>query len=314
MTSSPEILTGEFRRPRQMLTSQEYDGHASIHDDSTAETLGFVGAPIEGPTHFSQFTPLLHRTFGDVWFEQGCLSAHFQNVVIEGEEVQATIAVMPAAANMAQISAIKRDATPVLTGTASVGADVGPTELDRRMQKLRPADQLVLLRDIRVGQQGVVSPDPVRMSFDQHMGDLYPFTLNQKLSVITESHPWYTTDGALDSPWKRPVIPLEMASVLTQYTSSGAGFKVQQPYVGLFADQQIRMIQGPLFVDHPYLLNREIIALSESRRTESYWVKTSVVDAETDTLVAEVILNQAFLKDAYDKYAEEAAAIGRPVD
>jgi len=270
MTSHAEIVTGEFRRPRQMLTSQEHDGHASIHDDSTAETLGFVGAPIEWPTHFSQFTPLLQQTFGDLWFEQGCLIAHFQNVAVEGEEIQATLALTLHVGNMAQIGAVKRDGTSVLTETASVGVDAGPTELDRRMQKLRPADQLILLRDIRVGQQGVVSPDPVRMCFDQHLGDLYPFTLNQKLAAITESHPWYTAQGAAASPWQRPVIPLEMVSVLTQYTSSTAGLKVQQPYVGLFADQQIRMIQGPLFVDHPYLLNREIVALSESRRTESY--------------------------------------------
>ena len=43
-------LSGEFRRPRQMLGDQEYDGHLSIHDDQMAEDLGFAGAPIEGPT------------------------------------------------------------------------------------------------------------------------------------------------------------------------------------------------------------------------------------------------------------------------
>ena len=43
------MLVGEFRRPRQMLGDQEYDGHLSIHDDKMAEDLGFAGAPIEGP-------------------------------------------------------------------------------------------------------------------------------------------------------------------------------------------------------------------------------------------------------------------------
>ena len=33
--------------------------------------------------------------------------------------------------------------------------------------------------------------------------------------------------------------------------------------IGLFAAQEIKMIKGPLFVDHPYKLEREIIALSE---------------------------------------------------
>ncbi len=71
------------------------------------------------------------------------------------------------------------------------------------------------------------------------------------------------------------------------------------------------MINGPLFVGHPYTLKREIIALSESRRTESNWVKSSIHDGETDELVAEVILNSATLKDSYARYAEEAAALGK---
>ena len=62
---SIDWMIGEFRMPRQMLGNQEYDGHLSIHDDQMAEDLGFAGAPIEGPTHFSQFVPMLHSVFGD---------------------------------------------------------------------------------------------------------------------------------------------------------------------------------------------------------------------------------------------------------
>ena len=56
------VLSGPFRTPQQMLAEQEYDGHLSIHDDRQAASLGFKGAPIEGPTHFSQFDPLLHNS------------------------------------------------------------------------------------------------------------------------------------------------------------------------------------------------------------------------------------------------------------
>ena len=51
-------LVGPWRSPRQMLQAQSYDSHASIHDDATAQKLGFQGGTIEGPTHFSQFVPL----------------------------------------------------------------------------------------------------------------------------------------------------------------------------------------------------------------------------------------------------------------
>ena len=70
-----------------MLAEQSYAGHTSVHDAETAANLGLAGAPIEGPTHFSQFDPLLASLWGGRWFAHGCLSAHFQTMVVEGEEV-----------------------------------------------------------------------------------------------------------------------------------------------------------------------------------------------------------------------------------
>jgi hypothetical protein len=294
-----------------MLGIQEYDGHLSIHDDKMAEDLGFSGAPIEGPTHFSQFVPLLHELFGDAWFERGCISAHYQNMVVEGEEVRVFVESIDDGATIARIGAEKRDGTPVLTGTGSIGPDFGETEIQRRLGRLRPSDQLVILSDLKVGQKGAANPENVIMAFDQNMGQLYPFSLNEKLAKITENHAYYTST---DNPWGKPVIPLEMISVLTQYTSDNTGFRSRGPAVGLFAGQEIKLINGPLFVNHKYQLEREIIALSESRRTESNWVKTSIYDEETRDLVAEVILNSATLKDSYANYAADAAVLGKQLD
>ena len=91
ITARNGVLAGPWRKPQQMLHAQTYDSHASIHDDATAQKLGFQGGTIEGPTHFSQFAPLCERIWGKAWFETGCLSAHYRNPVFEGEEVQATI-------------------------------------------------------------------------------------------------------------------------------------------------------------------------------------------------------------------------------
>ncbi len=304
--SETNMLVGEFRTPRQMLGDQEYDGHLSIHDDKMAEDLGFAGAPIEGPTHFSQFVPLLHEVFGDAWFERGCISAHYQTMVVEGEEVRVSVEHV-ATDRVARINAEKRDGTPVLTGTASLGPAYGESELDMRRAKLRPADKLVILNELSVGQLGAANPESAQMGMEQNMGAMYPFSLAEKLQKITEQHSYYSADN----PWGRAVIPLEMISVLTQYTSNQSGFRSKGPAIGLFAAQEIKMINGPLFVDQPYKLEREIIALSESRRTESNWIMTRVINADTDELCAEVILNSATLKDSYANYAADAAAIGK---
>ncbi|MFW5825367.1 MAG: hypothetical protein ACOCVV_10430 [Marinobacter sp.] len=305
--NTPLFLCGPLREPRQMLADQEYSGHTSIHDDSMAEKLGFQAGPIEGPTHFSQFAPLLAEVWGKDWFERGCFSAHFQNMVVEGEQVRAFIERPVPGATRIRAWAEKADGTPVLEASASLGPDDGDTLLDQRMAKLRAPEKLVILSDLKVGMKGK-KDETVRMDPDQNMGKLYPFSLNQKLERITENSPWYS-DGAT-TPWGRAIIPLEMVSVLAEYTSKEAGFPVKQPAVGLFADQEIRMVDGPLFVGENYLIRREIVALSESRRTESYWVRSRIYDASGEKLKAEMLLNHATLKHSYPHYEEEAASGG----
>ena len=302
---TPLALSGPLRQPKQMLAEQEYGGHSSIHDDAMAEKLGFRAGPIEGPTHFSQFAPLLARLWGRDWFERGCLSAHYQNMVVEGESVRAFVELPAAGAGSAPVRtrawAEKADGTPVLEASASLGD--GPTLLEERLAQLRPPGELRILADLHVGMVGRAD-ERVHMAADQHMGALYPFSLRQKLAKITEPSPWYHDAAA--SPWGRPIIPLEMVSVLAEYSNAQAGFPVRGPVVGLFADQQIRMVDGPLFVGEDYLIRREIVALSQSKRTESYWVRSRIFDAAGRVLKAEVLLNHATLKQSYAGYAASA--------
>ncbi|PIT00586.1 hypothetical protein TSA1_07280 [Bradyrhizobium nitroreducens] len=299
ITETAESLIGPWRRPGQMLQAQTYDAHASIHDDATAQKLGFKGGTIEGPTHFSQFAPLGARLWGQAWFESGCLSAHYRSVCYEGEEVQAILSKPLPGTSQCQIQMVKRDGTEVLRGTASVGEPHAATALEARLAELKPLADPVILRDVKVARTG--KRQTVRMAFDQAMGDLYPFSLRQKLAVITENSPYYS--GA-DNPWGRPVIPMEMLSVLFQYRSKDDPLPAKGPAVGLFADQEIRLVKGPLFVDEDYEVEREVVALSGSRRTESAWAKTRVFD-KTGAVVATMLLNMATLKDSYAPYEEE---------
>lgn len=304
---TPLVISGPLRKPRQMLAEQEYGGHTSIHDDAMAAKLGFRAGPIEGPTHFSQFPPLLAQIWGNAWFERGCISSHYLNMVVEGEAVRAFAEVPPKGATRTKVWAEKEDGTPVLEASASIGPDHGTTLLEERMKALRPPERLVILRDLKPGMKGA-EDEIVRMDPDQHMGALYPFTLRQKLAVITENSFWYS--DAASSPWGRAIIPLEMVSVLAEYSSATARFPVKGPAVGLFADQEIRMIEGPLFVGEEYLVRREIAALSESKRTESYWVRTRIFDRAGKRQLAEMLLNHATMKQSYANYDAERAAQG----
>ena len=296
--NTPLVLSGPLRSPIQMLAHQEYDGHKSLHDGDVAAGLGLKDAPIEGPTHFSQFVPLLVKIWGNTWYEKGCFSAHFKNMVIEGEQVKAFVEVPAEGATTTRCWAEKADGTPVLEASASID---GTTEtlLEKRLARLRPYERLVILQDLKLGMKGA-EEELVHMQPDQHMGALYPFSLNQKLSAITEKSPYY--EDAAASPWQQAIIPLEMVSVLAMYTAAKTGWSIKQPVIGLFADLEVRMIKGPLLVGETYLVRREIVGLGESRQTEGYWTRSRIFDETGTEQVAEMLLHQAFFKQSYPLY------------
>ena len=287
-------LSGPFRAPAQMLADQEYGGHASVHDDAEAAKLGLAGAPIEGPTHFSQFDALTVAHWGQTWFELGCISSHFLNMVVEGEEVQASLT--PHGAHSATINAVKHDGTPVLTGTASIGRDTS-TELDARRERgLGDPGELHIVDQLEIGM--TAEPVTVTMEFDTSNGALYPFTLADKLERITERSSWYVPDG--DSPWGTPIVPTEMLSVLAD--QSGAHFPVRGPAVGLFIDLEVRFVDGPVFVGRPYEIAHTLVGIGQSRAVESYWTESTITDPDTGRHAATVLLHQGVFKASYAGY------------
>ncbi len=295
ITDDGGTLTGPIRMPAQMLADQTYGGHSSVHDGDTAAELGLAGAPIEGPTHFSQIDPLAVHVWARRWFEVGCISAHFLNMVVDGEEVRASL--QPVGATAAKAFASKADGTPVLEGTASVGRS-DASELDTRRQRaLGDPGNLFIVDQLEIGMTRT-NAEPVTMGFDEHNGDLYPFTLRQKLDRITERSSWYV-EGA-DSPWGRPVVPTEMISVLAH--KSGAHFPVRGPAVGLFVDLEVRYVDGPVFVGQPYVVEHTIVGIGQSRRVESYWTESTLTDAETGAHAATVLLHQGVFKASYADY------------
>jgi hypothetical protein len=67
-------------------------------------------------------------------------------------------------------------------------------------------------------------------------------------------------------------------------------------------------LRGPLFVGESYTTEREVVALSGSRRTESMWVRTTVLDGG-NAPVATMLLNLASIKQSYTPYEKEYAAL-----
>ncbi|MGN8550034.1 hypothetical protein ACQPTN_37770 [Bradyrhizobium sp. 13971] len=129
----------------------------------------------------------------------GCLSAHYRNPVFEGEEVQAQIEKPKPGQTVCTIGMIKRDGTEILRGTASIDGDGAETALSHRLRELKPLTDPVILADIKVGM--TTPRQAIKMDFDQNMGDLYPFSLADKLRVITEPSDYHSLEH---NPWAAP--------------------------------------------------------------------------------------------------------------
>jgi hypothetical protein len=293
-------LTGPWRSPAQMLTDQRVEGHASVHDGATAASVGLTGPPIEAPTHFSQIDPLAAALWGRGWFERGCVSCHFRTMVVEGEQVQASLATT--GPTSARVEAHKPDATPVLAGTASVGPDHPRSALDLRLARQGDPGELFVVDQLRVGMRSD-GHDEVSVTHADPNGPGYPFSLAEKLARITEPHPWYTPEGGRRSPWGRAILPMEMISVLS--AKAGAPWPVRGPALGLFLDLEIRLVEGPVFVDQAYAAEREIVGLGQSRRTESYWTRTTLTDTGSGRVAAVVLLHSGVFKESYAGYPKD---------
>src|SRR4051794_41822187 len=73
------VWTSEFRTPRN--SAAEVKG--SIHDDNTAQKLGFRGGTVAGSVHMDQFVPRLVEVYGERWFETGGLSLYFTPATLD---------------------------------------------------------------------------------------------------------------------------------------------------------------------------------------------------------------------------------------
>jgi hypothetical protein len=217
-------------------------------------------------------------------------------MVFEGEAVGASLS--PQSTSHGRIAAAKADGAPVLTGSASID-DQDPTELDERRSKLREPGDLFIMDQLEVGERTTAAV-VASVGMNEPNGALYPFSLRQKLDAITEPSPWYETG---DNPWHRPILPIEMISVLAQKT--GHAFPIRGPAIGLFLDLEIRLAGTPVFVDQDYAIDREILAVSQSRRTESCWIRSWLTDVDTGVLAATVTLHSGVFKESYADYPRE---------
>jgi len=323
-----DCLMGEW--PHNDLQEQVVGGgHKAIHDDATAQAVGFAGAPIHGTVHWSQFTPLFLQAFGKEWFETGSISVHFKTMVTHLQPVRAFMAKPDPnkKGQMVDIWMEHVDGRVVFEGTASVG--LKPSDMTTKVQQqiaaIKPVKKPLLFERKPLGTTSL-KREPMAVEWEGPVHPTaFPFTLEKKLEIITEYHPWFAKESGKDSPWGRPVLPPECLNAVMlqgkepqrwapvpgdEWLAKAMGGRSP---VGLFGACEVVLHSGPVFPGEAYELSRELVGKGETPRAEFNWVRTYLTEKSSGKLVAEMTLQSMMMKAGFEGYEElRAKAAGEP--
>ncbi len=284
------VLVGPLRR--SVNNASKVAG--SIHDDATATKLGFRGGTVAGSIHLELFPPSLLKAFGQRWFERGTISMYFLNATTDREAVRAFVNEPPVEAKDAQVDIwVERDdGMRVAEGTASVGNPEEPSALLRRPLYRFDAGQLRILGGLKVGDQ-----------FEECDALLTKDAMTERMKVITEPLEWYTKP----SPWGGAIAtPATMVQLLYSQSIATLRAKLGRA-VGLFGAIELRNINGPVLVEHPYRVTGSIVALGQSPKTEYMWFETAL-EEKAGKRIAEMRMLLRFMKASSPKYQDAIAS------
>lgn len=290
-----QILRGRTVCP----TNADYNDPGGIHDDATAQELGFRGGTIAGSAHLDTFVPLLVHAFGDEWFRTGSLSIYFRHATTDGEATEAFVelpenTVLPAENMQARVWISTPEGTVIGEGTASVGAlpEGTDTALGQRDLRHDPANARILAG---VERGEVLGPGSRQISAARvaHGCD----------HRITEPLEWYRQP----SPWGGPIAPPSALIDLFSQVAGDALLPQLGSAVGMWGALEVRFHDGPFLLDREHEVHAEVVSISDSPKTEILWYDAFA--RQRGRLVVSGRVLSRFVKASSPLYDDEAPAV-----
>ena len=283
-TLADGVLASPWRAPRN---SARHLGTGSIHDDTTAQQLGFRGGTVAGSLHMEQFPPLLLSIFGDEWYRTGGLSLYFKYATIDGEEVRTFALEAGQSTSRIPVWMDDREGHRVAEGTASVGPDP-ESEVRRRIAALPPAGNLRIFADLEVGK---TSPTiKTRISKEK---------LSARLAVITEPLPAYE-----DASIFGKLIMTPESQVHAMRASEAALLPKAGDYgVGLFGAIELQSLKGPALVEQDYENWSRLLAIGETPKTEFIFYESILADPATGDEIMRMLMMSRVMKASSPLYS-----------
>ncbi len=290
-------IFGGWRAPENLARAST----TSIHDDDVAKSVGMRGGTIQGTIHLSMFAPLAQKIFGDRWFEQGNVSMYYTFATIDKEEVRAIIElpqgtteeILPIAMKDVQVKAWAelKNGQQIMTGTISTGSPKEPSYLQSLELKNSKPEDLRILAGYKVGDE--LPSEEILLTQD---------AANSGLRRITDQLDYYK--GKDKSPWGNAILyptSLFEAMALGFSRTSTDEFKA----VPFYGATELRNINGPALIGVPYITKGKYVCIGVSRKTEYFWLDSTLEEKETGKIVASMRHLNRFMKAGSPLYKDQ---------
>lgn len=272
------VLAGPMRMPRN---SARHLGAGSIHDDATAQKLGFRGGTVAGSLHMEQFPPLLVASLGEDWLRTGGMSLYFKYATTDNEPVQAFARRPRPEDRHIEIWMDDAKGNRVADGTANVGGIDPDSTLRQRIEAMPEPQDIRILARVSAGDTG--DRLPTRITTE---------ALESRLAVVTEPMPAYTDATLFGQRIATPALQVQILrpaerSILPRNSDFG---------VGLFGAIELQMHAGPVFAEHDYETQAKVLAIGETPKTEYLYYEASLFEPGSNETVLRMIMMLRFMK------------------
>lgn len=272
------VLAGPVRSPRN---TAKHLGAGSIHDDATAQKLGFRGGTIAGSLHMEQFPPLLLEALGDDWLRSGGMSLYFKYPTTDNEPVQAFARRKTPGEQQVEIWMDDAGGNRVADGTASIGGTDPRSTVRQRIEAMPEPVDLRILAEVRAGHSSGRVPSKITSD-----------ALENRLAVITEPLAAYSDPTLYGQRIATPALEVQIlrpgeSEMLPRNSNFG---------VGLFGAIELQHHAGPVFVDHDYETEATVLAVGETPKTEYLYYESELFEPGSSDPVLSMIMMLRFMK------------------
>lgn len=280
-------MYGGWRAPKNLYRGLK----TSIHDESTAKSVGMRGGTIPGTIHLSLFAPLAQKIFSDRWFEKGSVSMYYTFATVDQEEVRAVIEMPPDANKDVQVKAWAemKNGQVIASGTVGIGNPKEPSYLQSLELKNSPPEDIRILSNYKPGME--LEPEEINISHNVAI---------KGLPGITDRLDFYKGK----SPWGKSILsPTAMYGAMAFFTSRHDDAETHKG-VPFFGATEVVNVNGPTCVDTPYIARGKIICVGTSRKTEYLWIESTLEEKETGKIVASLKHMNRWMKQGSSLYKE----------